>query len=305
MARLLIPLFLVLFAALPANSQERPSVMLVLDASGSMWGQIDGVAKIVIARQVVSGLLDDIPASQSLGLTVYGHRVEGNCADIETLVAPAVGSNEAIRQAVNALKPKGRTPLSDAILIAADVLNFTEAPATVILVTDGVENCDRDPCALAQSLEKAGVDFTAHVIGFDVSEIETPELQCLADTTGGKFLTAESADELSAALGSVAQAPVNAPPEPEPMQAPKREPITAQFDSKDANGIIFGTLEWSIYGPDGPVVEGHRQNQIVIELTKGLEYLVQARKPRTGETVEITVVPTGEGFTFTRQLVFP
>src|SRR5690606_31672577 len=36
----------------PVAAQERPSTILVLDASGSMWGQIDGVNKITIAREV-------------------------------------------------------------------------------------------------------------------------------------------------------------------------------------------------------------------------------------------------------------
>lgn len=136
-----------------AQDEGNPgSTILVLDASGSMWGQIDGEPKIAIARRVIGGLLDTLPAGQSLGLTAYGHREKGNCRDIETLVAPGPDTREAIRSAVNGLNPRGKTPLSDAVIAAAEVLKFEEEAATVILVSDGRETCDRDPCEVGRRL---------------------------------------------------------------------------------------------------------------------------------------------------------
>ncbi len=63
-------------AALAA--QDRPNTVLVLNASGSRWGQIDGVAKITIAQELVTDLLQTLPADQRIGLTVYGHRTRGD-----------------------------------------------------------------------------------------------------------------------------------------------------------------------------------------------------------------------------------
>ena len=299
-------LFFLALLAFPfsVTAQERTKAILVLDASGSMWGQIDGVAKITIAQNVVGDLLDKLPAEQELGLTVYGHRVEGNCADIETMVLPGRDTRDAIRSAVNGLSPKGKTPLSDAVLIAADKLSFMENAATVILVTDGVETCDRDPCALARTMEAAGVDFTAHVIGFDVAAVDLPKLQCLAKETGGKFLTANNASELSDALETVSVAPVQPEPEPLPLQKAEPQKLKGQFDARDSNGLIFGALEWTLIGPDGPVVEGYLGNQLVVDLVPGTNYRVIARKPNTGETAEQSFTPQGEGFVFTRGLVF-
>ena len=37
-------------AASTAFAQDRPNTILVMDGSGSMWGKIDGVAKITIAQ---------------------------------------------------------------------------------------------------------------------------------------------------------------------------------------------------------------------------------------------------------------
>ena len=70
--------------------------MIILDASGSMWGQIDGEAKITIARRVLSKVLDTSPQSLQLGLMAYGHREKGRCDDIELLVPPETGSADKI-----------------------------------------------------------------------------------------------------------------------------------------------------------------------------------------------------------------
>ncbi len=196
--------------AAPAQEAQSPRTILVLDASGSMWGQIDGKAKITIAQEVIRDLLQRLPEDQEIGLTVYGHRRKGDCADIETLIPPAAGNRDRIAAAVQTIRPKGKTPLSAAVIKAAEDLKYTEEAATVILISDGRETCELDPCEVGRKLEEAGIGFTAHVIGFDVAKPQDrAELQCLAEATGGTFRTASSAEELAAALEVVA--------EPEPV----------------------------------------------------------------------------------------
>ena len=194
-----------------ALAQERPSTILVLDASGSMWGQIDGINKITIARDVVGDIVSDFPADQNLGFVTYGHRERGQCADIETLVEPAPGTAAEIAGIVEGLNPRGMTPMTDAVVTAAQALRHTEQAATVILVSDGIETCNPDPCAAARALEETGVDFTAHVIGFDVrGEADALlQMQCIAEETGGRFLTADNAQELNQALREVTAAPAS------------------------------------------------------------------------------------------------
>lgn len=200
-------LFIACASAAPA--QENANTILVMDGSGSMWGQIDGINKIVIARDVVNDLLDTFPSNQNLGLTVYGHRERGNCADIETMVPPGRDTKAQIREAVTGINPRGKTPMTDAIIAAAKALRYTEERATVILVSDGIETCNPDPCGAARALEQAGINFTAHVIGFDVTDpAALAQMQCLAHETGGQFLTAANARELSTALTAVVVEPV-------------------------------------------------------------------------------------------------
>lgn len=218
-AKIFISIFLLPILGLAATAQEQSGkTILVLDASGSMWGQINGISKIEIAQSVIGELLKDLPDNQELGLTAYGHNRKGDCSDIETLVAPALGTKNAIAKAVNAIKPKGKTPLSEAVIKAAEALKYTEDKATVILISDGKETCEFDPCEVGKKLEESGVDFTAHVVGFDVANpVDRAQLQCLAENTGGQFMTASNASELTKALETVS-APPPPPPPPQPIK---------------------------------------------------------------------------------------
>ncbi|MBM1814451.1 vWA domain-containing protein [Pseudosulfitobacter pseudonitzschiae] len=265
--------------AQPLLAQDRANTILVLDGSGSMWGQIDDVAKITIAQEVVGKLLSTIPNDQQLGLTVYGHRTRGDCTDIETLVAPGPDTRDAISTAVRGIKPLGKTPMTDAVIAAAQALRYTEEKATVILVSDGIETCNPDPCAAARLLEEAGIDFTAHVIGFDVTDAEAlAQMQCLAEETGGTFLTASDADELTAALTTVATEP-----------APVPVPAILHAVEGDANApLLEDPVLWTMTGPDGTVVATDQQvNPLVLDVLPGAytvtAYRIQEETEQKGQ----------------------
>ncbi|HSP24377.1 MAG TPA: VWA domain-containing protein, partial [Saliniramus sp.] len=187
----------------PAQAQSENAVV-VFDASGSMWGQIDGVSKIEIARSVVGDLLRDWDPARELGVVAYGHRRYGRCDDIETVIEVGPLDLEGAISTINRLQPRGRTPLTEAVRMAAEDLSYEDKPATVILLSDGVETCNADPCALGRELAQRGVNVTTHVIGVDIAEEDRADLICLAEATGGLFLPAVSAGELSSALTQVA-----------------------------------------------------------------------------------------------------
>jgi Ca-activated chloride channel family protein len=220
----------------PRGEAALGAVMLVLDASGSMWGQIEGRTKIEIAREVMGELLQDWDANIALGLMAYGHRRKGDCNDIEALFPVGQPDAAAMIQAMDAINPKGKTPLSEAVRRAAVDLRYTEERATVVLISDGVETCGADPCAVGAELAMAGVDFTAHVIGFDVKDEEQVGLRCLAEKTGGLFLAAADAEGLRRALSKTVEK-AKEPPQPlieEPgeasLEAPNQVPAGSAFE---------------------------------------------------------------------------
>lgn len=235
-------------------------VIIILDASGSMWAQIDGKPKLEIARESLRTVLQSVPTDDEIGFMAYGHREKGSCDDIQLIVPPQAGSGSAISAAADSLKFLGKTPLTAAVKQAAEALKYTEDKATVVLITDGLETCGGDPCALGKELEASGVDFTADVVGFGLTADEGKQIACLADNTGGKYIQASDEKAVQEALVETVAAPAPAPaPEPAPAPAPAPEPAKPGFNflpiavlAEGGDPVTDGNA-WEIYKakPDG------------------------------------------------------
>ena len=104
------------------ESQSPPDIMLILDASGSMWGQIGDDYKIAAARTVLKDLAAKVPSDSEIGLIAYGHRNKGDCNDIETLLPMGVVNLAAVSSAVDELNPTGMTPITASIRTAFDAI---------------------------------------------------------------------------------------------------------------------------------------------------------------------------------------
>ncbi len=197
--------FVIVAVALFTNvmAKDNPRAIIIFDASGSMWGQINGVPKIKIAKDALKKVVKNWNPDIQLGLTVYGHRRKGDCNDIQSVVPVGAVDKGRIVKSVMAISPKGKTPISRAIKRAANELKFTEDKATIILISDGKETCDPDPCGTAKELKKQGIDFVAHVIGFNVDKATDKQLACIANATGGEYFSAKNADALNKAIKNV------------------------------------------------------------------------------------------------------
>lgn len=244
-----------LAAPLPAAAQTTDAI-LILDASGSMWGQVDGQTKISAAKQAVDSILAQWKPTDRLGLMAYGHRSKGDCKDIELMVPVGTFDPARIKAAVHGLNPKGKTPIADSLREAAKALRSTENKATVILVSDGIDTCAPDPCAVAGELKKSGIAFTAHVIGFDVADpVAKQQLQCIARVTGGIYLDAGGGSGLGQALGRAvaatqgtrvqSEAPAKA--EPDPYKGKNIRGVARLAAGLDP--ISDADLGWSLFKP--------------------------------------------------------
>lgn len=221
----------------PANT------IVILDSSRSMWGQIDGQNKVVSARNALVEAVQAVEGRLKLGLVAYGHRQSSGCSDIELMLDPAKRKTDEFAKAVNSIKPKGSTPISESLVLAARAARYKEQPARIILIADGLDNCKADPCETASVLDQNGHDLKVHAIGFDAKKADKLKaLSCIADNTGGTFASATNESELTKAVHAAFDAvlapaipKIAAVSQPEPPAAmPGSDPLTTSSVAQDA-----------------------------------------------------------------------
>lgn len=216
--------------AAKAGDAEQPApqctddAMLVFDASGSMasagYNELE-TPRIFDALEAVRTVLPQVAPYRRIGLMTYGAGAKDSCSNIDQRVAPDYNTDARIIAEIEGLKPDGDTPLSQAVLEAAEALRFREQPAVVVLVTDGDETCGGVPCRVAGMIKSEAFATTVHVIGFkvrdkffawqsQVSELERGAVaaRCLAEGTGGKYVATETTEELVRALQETLGCPV-------------------------------------------------------------------------------------------------
>ncbi|BCW90299.1 hypothetical protein sos41_34670 [Alphaproteobacteria bacterium SO-S41] len=294
-------LFLLCLAAAlitPAHADTPAPTVIVVDSSNSMSAALDGEARLDTARKVLNSLLAEWRADAPLGLIAYGHRRKSDCDDIEVLAPIGPVDAPALAERLTALRAKGKTPLASSIERAADLLSANGAGGTIILVTDGIETCRADPCAVAAALHKANAGLRIHVIGFAVDAKDEEQLSCIAEAGGGDYRTASNAETLLAEMDEVAAKAVAAPlppPAPEPPPPPPTpEPPRALHVAftaviKGEGPLVDYPADWRItgIGDSSFTYEGSARG-LSLELLPG-RYAVEARASNALGKTEIEV----------------
>lgn len=226
-----------------AQSSPATNLLLILDASGSMWQKVEGEFKIAVARTVLKNLLDELPSNSKVGLIAYGHRRKGDCADIETVTPLGALDKASLSQKIDALDPKGKTPITDAVKAAFESVRSKEEQTTIVVVSDGLETCGGDPCETVEEAKKAGLKFVMHVIGFDLGKENVSQLECAAQAGEGLYLSASNAEELSAALKQTAT-----PPEVPPGRLSLKATVNGKLEDVGVRVFKAGTKEDVAFG---------------------------------------------------------
>lgn len=231
-----------------AASTLTVNVELILDASGSMAETIPGTesqSRMDAAKLALLEVIDQIPERDGLnvGLRVYGHEGSNteadrpvSCQSTELLVPLAGVEKDALVLQTEAMAPTGWTPLALALESAAT--DFAPAGESVtnaiIMVTDGEETCDGDPCAVAGALHAADIGLTTHVVGFALTPGQQEAVRCIAEEGGGELFAADDAASLSEAVFT-AFTQVETAPSPTP------EPVAAEVEAEmQTGGYVAG-----------------------------------------------------------------
>jgi Ca-activated chloride channel family protein len=202
----------------PGPSRCDTDAMLVFDGSGSMAGNERlGIGSVVTridkVRKALDRVLPAVTPNRKIGLVTYGPGPYNRCDNIELNLRPAENAAGPIKSAVDAIVPAGRTPLTEAVRQAADVLDYRKKPGVVVLLTDGEETCGGNPCTLAKALKAEAADLTVHVIGYRMKDFSWTggaglmDMRCLADATGGYYESPETLEELVASLSKTLGCP--------------------------------------------------------------------------------------------------
>ena len=287
-----------------AQAPDGARVFLVLDASGSMWGRVGNQTKIEVARETIRSLLKDWRPQDQLGLVTYGHRRKGDCGDIEVLRQVGPVDADALMAQVNGISPKGMTPMTASVKMAAEQLKSTEGLTSVILVSDGVETCKADPCSVAVELKKADVKLVVHTVGFDIQDRQAAkQLECMAAATGGLALSAGNAGELSKAIGQAVEAArqkasATPPPPPQPKAELKPEwnlEGSARLAEGDDPLVGKDFIVWVFYKPmpagvEPEYVQTSNNSLIETEIAPG-DYLVEVSIGSVKRRASVKVEP--------------
>ena len=191
-------------AGRPVLSLNDRAVEIVVDASRSMWGRMGGVPKMAVAKNILQDFSYWFPEDLDLALRAYGSTSpsdSNDCADSMLLVPFGEQNREPIRAAIAGLRPLGQTPIAYALNQASRDFGALRDDRAVVLVTDGIESCGGDPVQAARELREQGI--IVHLIGFglgNAADEDRASLQAVANASGGRYVTAGSAEELKEAL---------------------------------------------------------------------------------------------------------
>jgi Ca-activated chloride channel homolog len=146
-------------------------ILFIFDASQSMLGRWQSDTKFNYAKRIMSELLDSLAGVQNvqLGLRLYGHQHQfppQECNDTKLEVPFGPGNSSKIKSKLRSVEPRGTTPLAYSLEQSAkDFPPCANCRNIVLLITDGIEECGGDPCAVSIMLQKNGIVLKPFIIG--------------------------------------------------------------------------------------------------------------------------------------------
>ena len=185
----------------PRRGTCTDDVMIVFDASGSMIHEAGAEgSQIDIARSAAHKILPAAARNRHMGLMTFGPGTSDQCSNISLKVPVQSNAAVPILAELDSITTDGGTPLSAAVEQAAEILDYKNRRAVIVVITDGDETCGRDPCEVAKNLHEKSSKLTVHVIGFKSNNGPELKSSCFADATNGMFVPSRNLEELTGAL---------------------------------------------------------------------------------------------------------
>jgi Ca-activated chloride channel homolog len=268
-----------------------------------MWGRLepDKRAKIDIVREVLRPLIANAGQTR-IGLTSFGHRRKSDCSDVEVIAAPQA-DRDLVLPIIDKLSPKGKGPIAEAMRQSAKAIG-TARPASILVVTDGADNCQQDACEAAAEIAKVQPGIPIHLVSLAVEPDEIPRLNCVPKATGGRYFDVRDAQSVGPAIeeasrtamlspgapppASAGPGVANAPPAPQSASAAPGLRLTASLSH--GGSILADPIDWRVTKSGGERVREDQAAELNADLEPGT-YDVEAALGTTRAQQSITVEP--------------
>lgn len=167
---------------------QKTRILFIYDGSNSMNGQWEGQSKHTTAKNLLNTALDSLKGTPNLqvALRVYGHSksyLSGQECNDTKLEVPFRDDNfDAVKEKLKTIRPKGTTPIALSLERTRDDFPYCkDCRNIIILITDGIEECNGDPCAVSLALQKNGIILKPFVIGLGLKDDFKNQFKCVGN----------------------------------------------------------------------------------------------------------------------------
>lgn len=161
-------------------------ILFVVDGSGSMkqkWGE---KTKFETAKELLAKIIDSVERKNpnvEFAVRVFGAqfpREQKNCKDSKLFIPFAKNNGPKIAAALKGVTPQGMSPVAFSVLAGAKDFPMDEKSLnSLILITDGEENCEGDPCAASKELAEKKISLKPFIVGLNVDSSQYTKFNCV------------------------------------------------------------------------------------------------------------------------------
>jgi Ca-activated chloride channel family protein len=187
------------------GQEKLTRILFILDASNSMNAKWDTQTRLEAAKELLAQAVDSLKGTPNLeiALRVYGHQspitaTYQDCNDTKLEIPFGADNFDKVKSRIKSIEAKGTTPIARSLEAAAEDFPDQKSRNIIILITDGLEACDNDPCVIAKKLKDKGVKVTPFVIGLGMDLSYLEKFNCI-----GEYADAETKDAFRNVLNNV------------------------------------------------------------------------------------------------------